>query len=51
MLLLRRAAVWGQQNGASRLGLAVSRANRDARALYDRMGLKEAGGYRYWVRD
>lgn len=49
--LLRRAAVWGQQNGASRLGLAVSRANRDARALYDRMGFKEAGGYRYWVRD
>ncbi len=49
--LLRKAAEWGRQNGAHRLGLAVSRANQDARALYARMGFHEAGGYGYWAKD
>ncbi|MFT4013376.1 MAG: GNAT family N-acetyltransferase [Paracoccus sp. (in: a-proteobacteria)] len=49
--MLRSAAQWGAEQGASRLGLAVSRANTGARALYDRMGFAEMGSYAYWVRD
>ena len=47
--LVRKAAEWAQDNGATRLGLAVSRANTGARALYDRMGFAEIGGYAYWA--
>lgn len=49
--LLRKAAEWALQNDAPRLGLAVSRANTGARALYDRLGFAELGGYSYWARD
>lgn len=49
--LIRKAAEWGAAQGATRLGLAVSRANTSARALYDRMGFAEIGGYSYWARD
>ncbi|RCW84083.1 GNAT family N-acetyltransferase [Paracoccus lutimaris] len=49
--LIRRAATWADAQGATRLGLAVSRANTSARALYDRMGFAETGGYAYWARD
>ncbi|MDF3606661.1 GNAT family N-acetyltransferase [Paracoccus sp. DMF-8] len=49
--LIGRAAEWAQAQGATRLALAVSRANTDARALYDRLGFAELGGYGYWSRD
>lgn len=49
--LVRKAAEWALQNGAPRLGLAVSRANTGARALYDRLGFTEICGYSYWTRD
>lgn len=49
--LLRRAAQWGQAQGATRLALAVTRANTGARALYDRLGFAERGAYGYWTRD
>lgn len=47
--LVRKAAEWGLQNGAPRLGLAVSRANTGARMLYDRLGFAEICGYSYWT--
>ena len=48
--LIRKAAEWAQVQGATRLALAVSRRNVTARALYDRIGFAEAGGYSYWAR-
>lgn len=48
--MLRQAAFWAGERGADRLGLAVSRANVSARALYDRMGFHEAAGYGYYAR-
>lgn len=49
--IISAAAHWAQERGASRLGLAVGRANSAARAAYDRMGFAEMGGYSYWTRD
>lgn len=49
--LIGRAAEWAQAQGATRLALAVSRANSPACALYDRLGFAELGGYGYWSRD
>ncbi len=49
--LMRQAAVWGQEQGATRVGLAVSRANTGARATYDRLGFAEVAGYAYFARD
>lgn len=49
--LIRKAAEWAEAQGAARLALAVSRQNATARALYDRMGFAETGGYSYWTRD
>lgn len=48
--LLQNAAAWAADQGALRLGLAVSRANVAARALYERAGFVELGGYGYWTR-
>lgn len=48
--MLGAAAIWAREQGADRLGLAVSRGNVGARALYDRMGFAEVGGYSYWAR-
>ena len=48
--LVRKAAEWAQAQGATRLALAVSRRNASARALYDRIGFAETGGYSYWAR-
>jgi len=49
--LIRMAAAWSQDRGASRLALAVSRANTGARAAYDRLGFADLGGYGYWSKD
>lgn len=49
--MIRAAAGWAAQQGATRLGLAVSRANAGARAAYDALGFHEVGSYAYWARD
>ena len=49
--MVRTAARWAGDQGATRLALAVSRANTGARATYDKLGFAEIGGYGYWVRD
>ena len=49
--IMRQAALWAAERGATRLGLAVSRANAGARASYDRLGFTEAAGYAYYAKD
>nr|WP_279578098.1 GNAT family N-acetyltransferase [Paracoccus versutus] len=49
--LIRMAATWAEVQGATRLALAVGRANAGARAAYDRLGFAELGGYGYWSKD
>lgn len=49
--MIRAASAWAAEQGAKRLGLAVSRGNTGARAVYDRLGFQEIGGYSYWARD
>lgn len=46
--LMRQAAFWGGEQGAARLGLAVSRANIGAMALYQALGFSEVAGYGYY---
>ncbi|MTE00433.1 GNAT family N-acetyltransferase [Paracoccus sp. YIM 132242] len=48
--MMRQAAFWAQDQGATRIGLAVSRANAGARAAYDRLGFVEAAGYAYYAK-
>lgn len=48
--MIRQAAYWAGENGASRLGLAVSRTNADAMALYRSLGFHEAMGYGYYAQ-
>ncbi len=45
--LVRGAATWGAAHGARVLGLAVTRANDPAKALYTSLGLRVVGGYFY----
>ena len=47
--MMRAAAQWAQQAGASTLALAVSRSNTPAMALYHNLGFAEVGGYGYWA--
>lgn len=47
--VLSGAARFALEQGAETLALAVTEANAPARALYDRMGMVEAGGYHYRV--
>ena len=49
--MIRQAALWSREHGATRLGLAVSRANVAARATWDRLGLAEVAGYSYYLRE
>lgn len=46
--MIRQAAFWAADQGADCLGLAVSRANTGAVALYNRLGFVEAHGYAYY---
>jgi N-acetylglutamate synthase len=48
-LLIEGAARFAAEHGAGWLALAVTQANAAARALYARLGLVEAGGYRYRI--
>lgn len=45
--MMRAAARWAGDQGATRLALVVRRDNAEAIALYARMGMAEAGGYHY----
>ncbi|MGF1502438.1 MAG: GNAT family N-acetyltransferase [Paracoccaceae bacterium] len=47
--LLRGAAAWAREAGASTLALAVTEANRPATALYDRLGMAVLGRYHYRI--
>ena len=47
--MMRKAAFWATDQGATRLGLAVSRGNTAAVALYSGLGMTEAGGYAYYA--
>lgn len=46
--LVRKAAFWAAEQGASRLALAVARHNAPALTLYRKLGFTEAAGYSYW---
>ncbi|MDN5786925.1 GNAT family N-acetyltransferase [Pseudorhodobacter sp.] len=45
--IMRMAAAWAQDNGASQLCLAVTEANGPARALYSSLGMEVVGTYHY----
>ena len=45
--LLAAAAHWAQTQGADTLSLVVTTANTPARALYEKLGMKEVGRYHY----
>ena len=49
--MMRQAAFWAAEQGASRIGLAVSRANQAAQATYASMGFSVNGSYAYYGRD
>ncbi|WP_405403208.1 GNAT family N-acetyltransferase [Paracoccus sp. Ld10] len=48
--MMRQAAHWAQDLGATRAGLAVSRANTAAQATYASIGFAVAGSYAYYGR-
>lgn len=48
--MIRQAALWAAEQGAARIGLAVSRANTGARATWDRLGFAEVAGYAYYAK-
>lgn len=45
--MMRAAAAWAGQNGATGLGLAVTRGNQAARALYESLGMPVREAYHY----
>lgn len=47
--LAQGAAAWATAQGAARLALGVEEGNAVARALYERLGMAEAGRYHYRV--
>jgi ribosomal protein S18 acetylase RimI-like enzyme len=48
--LLRAAANWAADRGASRLSLVVTERNTAARALYSRIGMQVVGQYHYRMK-
>jgi GNAT superfamily N-acetyltransferase len=46
-LMLTGIAHWAAGQGADTLALAVTEANAPARALYETLGMQDAGGYHY----
>ena len=45
--MMRQAAQWAQEFGATRIGLAVSRVNTTAQATYASLGFTVQGSYAY----
>lgn len=48
--MMRQAAFWAADHGATRIALAVSRANAGAQATYASLGFAQAGSYTYHLR-
>ncbi len=46
--MMRQSALWAQDLGTTRIGLAVSRANTNAQATYASLGFTVAGSYAYY---
>lgn len=49
-LMLEAAARFARDVGAATLSLAVTEANANARALYERQGMERVGGYHYRIK-
>ncbi|QFT61598.1 GNAT family N-acetyltransferase [Roseivivax sp. THAF30] len=47
--MMRQAARWGREHGASRIAILVTRANEGANALYASLGMEEVGEYHYRI--
>jgi len=45
--LMSQAALWAKKQGCARIAVLTVRANTPARALYDRLNMKEAAAYHY----
>lgn len=45
--ILRAAALWARERGAAEVSLVVTAANLGARALYEKLGMREVGRYHY----
>lgn len=50
MRMMVLAAHWAAENGIDRVGLAVSRANQPAAALYRNLQFREVAGYGYYAQ-
>lgn len=48
--MMRKAAFWALEHGATRMALAVTRANEAAVGLYRKLGFREVAGYSYYIR-
>ena len=48
--MLIKAAHWAQDQGATHLSLAVTRANTGANALYSFLGMTVVGNYHYRIK-
>ncbi len=48
--MMRAAAFWAQNQGATTLALAVTRSNVSANALYSSLGMKVVGYYHYRIK-
>ncbi|WP_265502150.1 GNAT family N-acetyltransferase [Paracoccus beibuensis] len=48
--MMRQAAFWAADHGATRIALAVSRANTGAQATYASLGFAVVGSYAYYLR-
>lgn len=48
--MMRRAAFWGQAQGATHISVLCVTANKAANALYRALGFEAVGGYHYRVR-
>lgn len=49
--MMRRAARWARDHGASQLAVICTRANTGANALYTSMGFQLVGHYHYRIKD
>ena len=49
--MLGAAALWAQEAGAVNFGLVVTKGNKAARGLYQKLGMTEIGEYHYRQRD
>ncbi|WP_416369066.1 GNAT family N-acetyltransferase [Tritonibacter mobilis] len=48
--MMRQAAYWAAEEGATELAVLCTRANAGANALYARLGMQQAGGYHYRIK-